>query len=417
MRYFISLLKRSIPFIVLLLVVVGVYGIDSSPTTFAQLPNPPVSIVVIKSGTGTGKVVSDLYGVNCGMTCWISVDNPHYPLTVTLTATPDVGSVFSGWYRPSFVSSSTSQLFSSDISLNYGDIDVTARFDKAPTTYLLTVAKSGTGVGTVTSDPAGIQCGVACTKSFNTGTKVTLTATPSATSTFTKWSGACSGTSTCNVTMSAAKTVTATFTAKPIGACPAGSTLSGTSWVSKFPTSASLSDLTSPFKEYATSFVGALRASGAIVNVSATYRPLERAYLMHYAFVIAKQGFDPRNVPGRAGVNICWTHKNADGSFNLTKSKQAALNMVNAYGITSTIAPSLTSRHTEGNAVDMSISWTGTLRVRNGSGTLVAIANTPRTGMNTALWGVGSSYGVVKFGNYVGGKPSNDVPHWSTDGR
>jgi hypothetical protein len=427
MKYFtlLPLLKKVVLSVIPVLVVVGMYGVVPSSTTFAQFPNPPVLITVAKSGTGTGKVVSDKYGVNCGAECWISVDNPPLPLTLTLTATPDAGSVFKGWYRyfmvngtttALFVSSSTSQVFSTDIIDACFNICVRAQFDKASTTYALTVTKSGTGAGTVTSNPAGITCGATCTKSFNSGTAVVLTATPNATSTFAGWSGACSGTSTCKVTMSVAKSVTATFVAKPTGACPTGSTLSGTSWVSKFPTSASLSDLTSPFKEHATSFVGALRAAGATVTISATYRPPERAYLMHYAFVIAKQGFDPQKVPGKTGVNICWTHKNTNGSFDLAKSKQAALDMVNAYGITSTVAPSLTSRHTERNAVDMSISWAGTLRVRNDSGVFVSIASTPRTGMNTTLWSVGSSYGVIKFGTYAGGNPANDVPHWSTDG-
>jgi uncharacterized repeat protein (TIGR02543 family) len=81
-------------------------------------------------------------------------------------------------------------------------------------TYLLTVNKSGTGTGTVTSSPIGIDCGVTCTHSYNLNTVVTLTAAPAAGSTFTGWSDAgCPGTGTCQVTMDAAKGVTATFTA------------------------------------------------------------------------------------------------------------------------------------------------------------------------------------------------------------
>ncbi|KJU83032.1 secreted protein containing DUF1566, partial [Candidatus Magnetobacterium bavaricum] len=78
----------------------------------------------------------------------------------------------------------------------------------------LAISKSGTGSGTVTSSPAGINCGSTCSASFATGTSVTLTATADSGSTFTGWSGDCSGTtSTCTVTMSVAKGVTATFTA------------------------------------------------------------------------------------------------------------------------------------------------------------------------------------------------------------
>jgi len=73
-----------------------------------------------------------------------------------------------------------------------------------PATYTLSVAKSGTGTGTVSNNPAGT--------SFNAGTVVTLTASPATSSTFTGWSGGCSGTSpTCTVTMNSNTSVTATF--------------------------------------------------------------------------------------------------------------------------------------------------------------------------------------------------------------
>ncbi|HXK10020.1 MAG TPA: VCBS repeat-containing protein, partial [Vicinamibacteria bacterium] len=88
---------------------------------------------------------------------------------------------------------------------------VTATFNLNPVTYTLTVTKAGTGTGTVTSSPAGISCGATCSASYNSGTAVTLTASPAAGSTFAGWSGACTGTSTCTVTMSSAQSVTATF--------------------------------------------------------------------------------------------------------------------------------------------------------------------------------------------------------------
>ncbi|MDP3874955.1 MAG: hypothetical protein Q8Q22_00325, partial [bacterium] len=73
------------------------------------------------------------------------------------------------------------------------------------------VSKSGTGSGTVTSVPAGIDCGSSCSASYTDGTSVTLTATPSAGSTFTSWAGACTGTGSCTISMTAARAVTATF--------------------------------------------------------------------------------------------------------------------------------------------------------------------------------------------------------------
>jgi hypothetical protein len=78
-------------------------------------------------------------------------------------------------------------------------------------TASLTVSKSGNGVGQVTSNPQGVNCGLDCSEDYPAGTTVTLTATPDSSSTFTGWSGACSGTGTCQVSMSANRTVTASF--------------------------------------------------------------------------------------------------------------------------------------------------------------------------------------------------------------
>ncbi len=92
-------------------------------------------------------------------------------------------------------------------------------------TYLLTVSKVGTaqggasGTGTVTSSPSGISCGSTCTATVSNGATIVLTATAASDSTFTGWSGDCTGTGTCSVTLTAAKTVIANFLGNP----PAGS--------------------------------------------------------------------------------------------------------------------------------------------------------------------------------------------------
>ena len=79
-------------------------------------------------------------------------------------------------------------------------------------TYSLAVTKSGTGSGTVTSGPAGINCGSDCSESYTSGTSVTLTASAASGSTFTGWSGeGCSGAGTCTVSMTQNRNVTATF--------------------------------------------------------------------------------------------------------------------------------------------------------------------------------------------------------------
>ncbi|MFL5958956.1 MAG: PASTA domain-containing protein [Gaiellaceae bacterium] len=84
-----------------------------------------------------------------------------------------------------------------------------------PLTHTLTVSKSGSGSGTVESSPAGIDCGTTCSRAYAGATIVTLTATPAAGSTFTGWSGECTGTGSCTVTIDSDKTVTASFGLAP----------------------------------------------------------------------------------------------------------------------------------------------------------------------------------------------------------
>jgi hypothetical protein len=80
----------------------------------------------------------------------------------------------------------------------------------APEQVKLTVNINGTGIGNVTGN--GIECGSDCTGQYAKNTKVTLTAKPDANSTFLSWSGGCSGSKeSCTVTMTQAKSVTATF--------------------------------------------------------------------------------------------------------------------------------------------------------------------------------------------------------------
>ena len=82
----------------------------------------------------------------------------------------------------------------------------------------ISVALAGTGAGTVTSSPAGINCpGTGtCSGSFATNNSVTLTATPNSASTFTGWSGAgCSATAPCSITLNINQAVTANFTLIP----------------------------------------------------------------------------------------------------------------------------------------------------------------------------------------------------------
>jgi D-alanyl-D-alanine dipeptidase len=182
---------------------------------------------------------------------------------------------------------------------------------------------------------------------------------------------------------------------------------SGPQWAKQFPTTSSTDALVEPFRGSVNRFLGALRAAGATVDIHDTLRPPERAYLMHYSFRIARQALDPSTVPAMAGVDIQWVHTDGQGAPDLPASKAAAEQMVGAYGIV--FRPALTSRHTEGRAIDMTISWQGDLTIATAVGGQTTITTEPRTGAgNAALHGVGAAYGVCKL--------VTDAPHWSSDG-
>ncbi len=160
-------------------------------------------LAVVKNGTGSGTVTSSPAGISCGSTCTASFTNGAL---VTLTPTASADSTFTGW------SGACSGTGPCTVTMDQAR-SVTATFTLQ--THTLTVAKTGTGSGTVTSSPAGIDCGATCSHSYTQGTVVTLTATPATGSTFAGWSGDCSGTGSCTVTMSQARSVTATFNLVP----------------------------------------------------------------------------------------------------------------------------------------------------------------------------------------------------------
>lgn len=159
------------------------------------------SLTVSKTGGGAGTVTSSPAGISCGTACTASY---AAGTSVTLTATPAAGSRFAGW------SGACSGTGTCTVSLTQAT-NVTASFALATAT--LTVANSGGGA--VTSAPAGVSCGSTCSASFPTGTAVTLTATPAAGMSFAGWSGSCSGTGACTVTMNTAHSVAAAFAGRP----------------------------------------------------------------------------------------------------------------------------------------------------------------------------------------------------------
>jgi hypothetical protein len=191
----------------------------AATATFVKIWN----LAVTKSGTGSGTVADApgnpppfITGINCGATCSVTVDDGT---GLYLQATPDPTSTFTGWSAIHVVggvapgdrvcSPIPNFAFCGPDTIN-GDTSVNADF--ARITHVLTVSKTGTGGGVVSSNPSGISCGATCSHAFDDGAVVTLSATPNPTSTFTGWSGDCAGTGACVVTMDAARNVTASFT-------------------------------------------------------------------------------------------------------------------------------------------------------------------------------------------------------------
>jgi hypothetical protein len=162
------------------------------PTSYSLTVDPP----------GYGTVTSTPAGIDCGgVTCSASF---LAGTQVTLTATANSDIPFIAWTdacagitTPTCVVSMTQ---AQHVSTYWGSL------------YTLSVSTAGEGAGAVRSSPAGIDCGTSCSASYGLYTAVTLTASASAGSSFTGWSGACSGAKpTCTVAMAAARQVTATF--------------------------------------------------------------------------------------------------------------------------------------------------------------------------------------------------------------
>jgi hypothetical protein len=165
----------------------------------------PQTLTVTKEGTGTGSVGSSPAGITCGADCSEAYDAGT---VVTLTATPDANSTFTEWGGDG---ASCGSATTCQVTMDAAKV-ISATFTLIPPeTFVLTVSTQGTGTGSVGSSPAGITCGADCSETFDAGTVVTLTATPDANSIFTGWSGACTGTGPCTVTMDEDRAVTATF--------------------------------------------------------------------------------------------------------------------------------------------------------------------------------------------------------------
>jgi DNA-binding beta-propeller fold protein YncE len=176
------------------------------------------AVRVTKTGAGEGAVTSSPPGISCPSGCAAGEAEFDIGSIVVLNAAPAPHSAFSGWSvagQPGACPGTGS----CQVQMTAPTIEVTAEFGAIPQ-QTLSVTTEGSGVGTVTSSPAGIDCGTACSEHFDEGSVVTLTASPDARSHLSGWKvagapSACPGTGSCAVTMDQATQVTAAFARNP----------------------------------------------------------------------------------------------------------------------------------------------------------------------------------------------------------
>jgi hypothetical protein len=187
-------------------------------------------------------------------------------------------------------------------------------------------------------------------------------------------------------------------------------TKSGSFWVdwanSNAQDSKSLDDLADPFKTNVKNFIQALQDAGATVDVENTLRSDKRAYLFHWSWLIGLGKADPSEPAPRPDIEIEWDH--GDPAQTMAGAKEMIEGFCLAVPPACTNAPSLHSNHISGNAVDMKISWTGTINVKTKDGSEESIDFMADVDKNTKLQSIGASYGVKKL--------ATDSPHWSVDG-
>jgi hypothetical protein len=159
-------------------------------------------------GTGPGLVTSSPAGISCGTKCVASFDQDS---TVTLAAAEGLESEVVQWDGCDGITFDNK----CEVTMSAAK-SVTATYAVKPplSLYAVSVVKDGTGSGTVTSVPAGIDCGSSCSAEVPSKFKLTLTAVPAEGSIFDHWSGGgCTGSEPCEKQIKTSHTVRAIFTA------------------------------------------------------------------------------------------------------------------------------------------------------------------------------------------------------------
>jgi Divergent InlB B-repeat domain len=234
------------------------YCFEEGPAYVAKRGATPVSATVSSVGGSATSSVEDNYAL-----AWVALPSSSSPYNVTLTNTttgqlrgtvacdtgtglqlsplPNIATAGQttstlvgfnpvGCTTRVLVVTNQAQTGANPTSSTLRSFSVGTSAGPPPTMRTLSVTKTGSGSGTVTSSPGGISCGGDCSQSYTDGTSVTLSAAASAGSTFTGWNGGgCSGTAPCTITMDANRSVSANFDLVPDNQDPETSITGGPS--------------------------------------------------------------------------------------------------------------------------------------------------------------------------------------------
>ncbi len=189
---------------------------DNDESNVVVPPPANNTLTVVKAGTGasSGTVTSAPAGITCGATCVA----PYASGTpVTLTAVAAVGSTFTSWLGGGCVGTGIC------VTTMDAAKTITATFQTEMVALSITpVIGSGTVYTTLGNIISCGTQGTDCTENLPIGTVIVLTASPDSNWNFLEWTGACPGSSPfCEIVMSVARSVGATFTIQP---CPTGTT-------------------------------------------------------------------------------------------------------------------------------------------------------------------------------------------------
>ena len=196
-----------------------VLTMDQDRAVTATFTLVPRQLTVTTAGVGNGTVTSAPAAITCTRTNGVQSGTCaaafNHGTQVTLTPVAQTGtSLFAGWSGGGCTGTAPCTVTMDQART------VTATFNLIQRT--LTITGAGNGQGSIVLNELDASCTIVagnatgtCTPSLAHGSQLTLIAGPSEGSSFVGWSGACTGTGACVLTMDQNRAVTATFTLVP----------------------------------------------------------------------------------------------------------------------------------------------------------------------------------------------------------